>query len=186
MTTAQQSNTELAAQLSSTRKPGGADPMELRSLSARASNAERRLTIAQNQLASAEERLAAQNAKTAAADGKWDARVREYEERLKAAEEKYKRERQGAKESAVAYETQVKSVPAHALERDESLTRSAGPSTARRSSRTSGTRSCRTCSNRARGPTRLRDEGCARCFRLLSVARSLDVLYARNSNGSRI
>lgn len=84
--------------------------MELRSLTQRAANAERRLLIAQNQLAQAEERLANANTKTAAADSKWEARVKEYETRLKAAEEKVKRERQGAKETNLQLENQIKYV----------------------------------------------------------------------------
>lgn len=84
--------------------------MELRSLQTRATNAERRLQNAQNQLLAAEERLAGANQKTAAADGKWEARVREYEARLKAAEEKVKRERQGAKETNLQLENQIKCV----------------------------------------------------------------------------
>jgi uncharacterized protein (DUF342 family) len=84
--------------------------MEVRSLQARATNAERRLQNAQNQLLAAEERLANANQKTTAADGKWEARVKEYEARLKAAEEKVKRERQGAKETALQLENQIKCV----------------------------------------------------------------------------
>ncbi|KAJ6460887.1 hypothetical protein C8R45DRAFT_1179430 [Mycena sanguinolenta] len=103
-------NTELAAQLSATRKPGGPDPMEVRSLSTRAANAERRLNNAQNQLLATEEKVAAMNQKSAAADSKWEARVKEYEARLKAAEERVKRERQGSKERIAELETNLKSL----------------------------------------------------------------------------
>ena len=84
--------------------------MEVRSLKARATNAERRVDNLQNQLSMAEERALAVNQRTAATDAKWDARVKEYETRLRAAEEKYKRERQGAKERVVELETQTKCV----------------------------------------------------------------------------
>jgi chromosome segregation ATPase len=118
--------------------------MELRSLTARATNAERRLTIAQNQLAAAEERLATMNQKTTAADTKWEARVKEYEDRLKAAEEKYKRERQGSKESQTAYETQIKCVLAGVCEIPGTKRGLSDRSTVKRSLRRSATRSCKT------------------------------------------
>lgn len=100
-------NSELQSALSSNRK-GPADPMEIRSLTARAQTAERRLTNVQNQLALAEEKITSMGQKTTVADTKWEARVREYESRLKAAEEKVKRERQGGKERAVELESQVR------------------------------------------------------------------------------
>lgn len=84
--------------------------MEIRSLTARATNAERRLINLQNQLAASEEKMTSMNQKTQAADGKWEARVKEYESRLKAAEERVKRERQGAKERTMELETAVKCV----------------------------------------------------------------------------
>lgn len=91
-------NAELSAQISSLRRQPNTDSSEIRALTARATNAERRLTNAQNQLAQTEERINAMNEKTSSADTKWEARVREYEARLKAAEERVKRERQGGKE----------------------------------------------------------------------------------------
>jgi predicted nucleic acid-binding Zn-ribbon protein len=106
----QTTNTELAAQLAGTRKPGQPDPMEVRSLSTRAANAERRLNNAQNQLLATEEKVAAMNQKSAAADTKWEARVKEYEARLKAAEERVKRERQGSKERVAELENNLKFV----------------------------------------------------------------------------
>ena len=84
--------------------------MEIRSLTARAQNAERRAINLQNQLLQSEEKLTAVNQKTAAADTKWDARVKEYETRLKAAEEKVKREKQGGKERAQELDNQLKYV----------------------------------------------------------------------------
>lgn len=84
--------------------------MEIRSLTARATNAERRLINLQNQLASSEEKMTSMNQKTQAADNKWEARVKEYESRLKAAEERVKRERQGAKERTMELETAIKLV----------------------------------------------------------------------------
>ena len=102
-------NAEMAMQLSSIKRPGvGTDSMELRSLTTRAANAERRLNNAQNQLLATEEKVAAMNQKNMAADAKWEARVKEYETRLKAAEERVKRERQGSKERVVELENNVK------------------------------------------------------------------------------
>lgn len=83
--------------------------MEIRSLSARAVTAERRLNNAQNQLLATEEKVASMSQKTAAADSKWEARVKEYEARLKSAEERVKRERQGSKERVNELENQLKS-----------------------------------------------------------------------------
>uniref|UniRef100_A0A0W0F3I1 Mto1-like Mto2p-binding domain-containing protein n=1 Tax=Moniliophthora roreri TaxID=221103 RepID=A0A0W0F3I1_MONRR len=103
-------NAELTAQLSGVKRPGGSDGMEIRSLSTRALNAERRLNNAQNQLAATEEKIATMNQKSTAADAKWEARVKEYETRLKAAEERVKRERQGGKERVAELETQIKSL----------------------------------------------------------------------------
>lgn len=103
-------NAEMAATLSSIKKPGQVDSMEVRALSARASNAERRLVNTQNQLAAAEERISEINKKTGAAGAKWEARVKEYETRLKAAEERVKRERQGGKERVGELENNVKYV----------------------------------------------------------------------------
>ena len=84
--------------------------MEIRSLTARAQNAERRAINLQNQLLQSEEKLTVVNQKTAAADTKWEARVKEYETRLKAAEEKVKREKQGGKERAQELDNQLKYV----------------------------------------------------------------------------
>jgi len=89
------------------KKPNTNESMEVRSLAARAANAERRLNNAQNQLAAAEEKLALINSRSNAADEKWEARVKEYEARLRAAEEKVKRERQGGKERVAELETAV-------------------------------------------------------------------------------
>ncbi|KAL0063667.1 hypothetical protein AAF712_009359 [Marasmius tenuissimus] len=103
------SNIELTGQLSGiSKRPGGAESMEVRSLSARAVNAERRLNNAQNQLAATEEKIAQMNQKSVVADSKWEARVKEYEARLKAAEERVKRERQGGKERVAELENSIK------------------------------------------------------------------------------
>ncbi len=100
----------MAAQLAGMRRPGQTDSMELRSLSTRAVNAERRLNNAQNQLLATEEKLAHLSKKSTAADSKWEARVKEYESRLKAAEERVKKERQGAKDRVSELENSVKCV----------------------------------------------------------------------------
>ncbi|KAI0806659.1 hypothetical protein C8Q74DRAFT_1189709 [Fomes fomentarius] len=93
-----------------TRKGNQADSMEVRSLTARAQNAERRAMNLQNQLLQAEEKLTTVNQKTTAADSKWESRVKEFESRLKTADEKIKRERQGGKERAQELENQLKSL----------------------------------------------------------------------------
>lgn len=107
----QATNADMAAQLASQKRPGQGDSMEVRALSARATNAERRLINAQNQLVSAEEKMASMNQKNTSADNKWEARVKEYESRLKAAEERVKRERQGSKERVAELENNLKYVP---------------------------------------------------------------------------
>lgn len=103
-------NAEMASQLAGIKKPGGSDAMEVRSLTTRAANAERRLNNAQNQLLATEEKIASMNQKNLAADGRWEARVKEYEARLKAAEERVKRERQGSKERVLELENTLKSL----------------------------------------------------------------------------
>jgi chromosome segregation ATPase len=129
----QLTNSELAAQLVSIKKPGQTDAMEFRSLTSRAANAERRLANAQNQLVSCEEKIAAMNQKTAAADSKWEARVKEYEARLKAAEERVKRERQGSKERIAELENNHRCVDISQLWRNELDPHLQEPSTAARS-----------------------------------------------------
>ncbi|KAG5634459.1 hypothetical protein H0H81_001876 [Sphagnurus paluster] len=103
-------NAEMAMQLAAIKRPGQSDAMEVRSLTTRAANAERRLNNAQNQLLATEEKVAAMNQKSAAADAKWEARVKEYEARLKAAEERVKRERQGSKERVAELENNLKNI----------------------------------------------------------------------------
>jgi len=100
-------NVELSAQFSALRRHPQSDQSELRALTARATNAERRLVNAQNQLAATEEKIVTMNEKTSAVDNKWDARVKEYESRLRAAEERVKRERQGGKERINELEAHV-------------------------------------------------------------------------------
>lgn len=94
------------------RQPAAADaPAEIRALTSRANQAERRATVAQNQLAQLEERLATQSDRTGNAETKWEARIKEYERLLKEANEKFKRERQGAKERVSELEATIKFVP---------------------------------------------------------------------------
>lgn len=111
----------MATQLASQKRPGQGDGMEVRALSARATNAERRLINAQNQLAAAEEKMATMNQRNTNADGKWEARVKEYETRLKAAEERVKRERQGSKERVAELENNLKYVSSTAILRSRVL-----------------------------------------------------------------
>ncbi|PFH53520.1 hypothetical protein AMATHDRAFT_1175 [Amanita thiersii Skay4041] len=101
-------NNELTTQISSMKRPVAADTMELRSLSVRAANAERRLINAQNQLLALEQKIALMNERSSAADQKWEARVKEYESQIKLAEERVKRERQGAKERTAELESHIK------------------------------------------------------------------------------
>ena len=101
----------MAAQLAAFKRPGQTtDPMEMRSMTTRAINAERRLNNSQNQLLATEEKLATTTQSHLAATAKWEARVKEYESRLKAADERYKRERQGGKERVGELEGNMKSV----------------------------------------------------------------------------
>lgn len=111
----QATNADMATQLASQKRPGQGDAMEVRALSARAANAERRLINAQNQLVAAEEKMASMNQKNTNADSKWEARVKEYETRLKAAEERVKRERQGSKERVAELENNLKCVSIQCL-----------------------------------------------------------------------
>lgn len=104
----QTTNTELTAHLSSIKKPGQTEISEIKALTARAINAERRLTNAQNQLLAAEEKIATMNQKVTASDDKWEARVKEYEARQKVMQEQVKRERQGGKERISELEGTVK------------------------------------------------------------------------------
>ncbi|KAF8352161.1 hypothetical protein F5887DRAFT_1057800 [Amanita rubescens] len=103
-------NVELSAQVASAKRPMLTDSMELKSLQARAANAERRLTNAQNQLVASEEKVAVMNQRTTTADTKWEVRVKEYEARLKAAEERVKIERQGSKDRIAEMEKNIKSL----------------------------------------------------------------------------
>ncbi|QRW15481.1 microtubule organizer protein 1 [Ceratobasidium sp. AG-Ba] len=105
-------NDELTIQIRQLRRASSGDGVsanaEIRSLSARALNAERRLQNAQNQLATAEEKFSQQSERNASSEMKWEARVKEYEARVKLAEEKVKRERQGAKERLSEQENIIK------------------------------------------------------------------------------
>ncbi|KAF8842654.1 hypothetical protein BDN67DRAFT_898922 [Paxillus ammoniavirescens] len=103
-------NSDLAQQLTTARRPAQGDSQEIRTLLSRAVNAEKRLVVANNQLLQHEEKISNLNQKTSTTDAKWEARVKEYEARLKAAEEKYKRERQGGKERVLELENQIRSL----------------------------------------------------------------------------
>jgi ATPase subunit of ABC transporter with duplicated ATPase domains len=104
-------NADMATKLASQKRPGQTDDMEVRALSAHATNAERRSINTQNQLVAAEEKMASMNQKNASADNNSEARVKEYESRLKAAEERVNRERQGSKERVAELENNLKFVP---------------------------------------------------------------------------
>lgn len=82
----------------------------LRSLTERATSAEKRAQTATNQLALLEARIAEVQQKAGTAEDKWEARVREYENRLRVAGEKIKTEKQGGKERARELEARVRSV----------------------------------------------------------------------------
>jgi uncharacterized membrane-anchored protein len=100
---------DLQSQLSSLRATSSADgSSELRSVTARAMSAEKRVNALSNQLASLQAQVAEQEGKHADATSKWEARVAEFEKRLKAANEKVKAEKQGGKERALQLEMTVK------------------------------------------------------------------------------
>jgi hypothetical protein len=101
----------MAAQLAIMKRPGqSSDSMELRSLTTRAVNAERRLNISQNQLLAAEEKYATTSQSHSAAIVKWEARVKEYEMRMKAEMERTKNAKQGGKERVLELEGIVRLV----------------------------------------------------------------------------
>lgn len=85
-----------------------ASDSELRSLTARAVSAEKRVATLSNQLASLHAQIADQERKHTDATSKWEDRVKEFEKRLKAANEKVKAEKQGGKERALQLENTVK------------------------------------------------------------------------------
>jgi len=94
------SNIELNSHLSIIKTAPSAKDSEIKSITTRALNAERRFTNSQNQLAAEEEKSNFYQNKLTIAERKWDARVKEYEARIKAGDERVKRERQGGKERA--------------------------------------------------------------------------------------
>jgi hypothetical protein len=101
----------MSAQLAVIKRPGqSSETMELRSLSTRAVNAERRLNISQNQLLAAEEKYATTSQSHVAAIAKWEARVKEYEVRIKAEMERTKNAKQGGKERVLELEGIVRLV----------------------------------------------------------------------------
>jgi uncharacterized protein (DUF342 family) len=97
-------NSELNQQLSSLKTRVNTSDMspgtthKISTLSARASNAEKRLKATQDQLALVEDKFSEAKAKTGDAEEQWEARLRELMVKLREAQEKNKRERQGAKE----------------------------------------------------------------------------------------
>jgi predicted nucleic acid-binding Zn-ribbon protein len=114
LTPPQAHNDELMIQLRQLRRASSGEGVlastEIKSLSARAQNAERRLQNAQNLLAAAEERFTQQSDRNSNSEIRWEARVKEYEGRVRAAEEKVKRERQGAKERTTELENAIRCV----------------------------------------------------------------------------
>ncbi|KAG9090077.1 hypothetical protein FRC06_001235 [Ceratobasidium sp. 370] len=105
-------NDELSIQLRQLRRTSSGEGVtansEIRALSARAQNAERRLQNALNQLAAVEEKFSQQSERYASSEMKWQARVKEYEVRMKALEERVKRERQGFKERVAELENMMR------------------------------------------------------------------------------
>ena len=101
---ARATNSELTQQVSSLKTRVNVSDMspgsthKIQTLSARASNAEKRLRATQDQLALVEEKFAEAKGKIGFAEDQWQARLRELMVKLREAEEKNKRERQGAKE----------------------------------------------------------------------------------------
>lgn len=108
----QSTNAEISAQLASLKRGGNTssgDPSssDLKAMSTRVANAERRATHAQNLLLTKEEQMMAQIDRYKAAEEKWAARVAEYERREKQSLEKFKNERQGGKESILAMQNEI-------------------------------------------------------------------------------
>ena len=102
-------NAELSQQISGVRADtSGESSSALRSLTERATNAEKRSQTLANQLSQIEARLAEVQAKAGQAEDRWAARVKEYENRLRIAGEKIKTEKQGGKERARQLEDQVR------------------------------------------------------------------------------
>lgn len=97
-------NSELNQQVSSLKARVNTSDMspgsthKIQTLSARASNAEKRLKATQDQLALVEQKFSEAKNKTGDAEEQWEARLRELMVKLREAQEKNKRERQGAKE----------------------------------------------------------------------------------------
>lgn len=98
---------DLNAELSTVKYSNSSDS-EVRSLTARATSAEKRVTTLSNQLAAMQAQVAEQEGKHADATSKWEDRVKEFEKRLKAANEKVKAEKQGGKERARQLEETVR------------------------------------------------------------------------------
>ncbi|WVR06279.1 hypothetical protein IAU60_003309 [Kwoniella sp. DSM 27419] len=102
-------NAELSSQLSMVKAGTAVDSSSaIRSLTERATAAEKRAQQASNQLAALEARIAELQSRNGQAENKWEARVKEYENRLRIAGEKIKTEKQGGKERALQLEAQVR------------------------------------------------------------------------------
>ena len=102
-------NAELSQQISGVRADtSGESSSTIRSLTERATNAEKRSQTLGNQLSQLEARLAEVQARAGQAEDRWAARVKEYENRLRIAGEKIKTEKQGGKERARQLEDQVR------------------------------------------------------------------------------
>ena len=114
---AKATNSELAQQVSSLKTRVNVSDMspgsthKIQTLSARASNAEKRLRATQDQLALVEEKFAEAKGKIGSAEDQWQARLRELMVKLREAEEKNKRERQGAKERVRELQQTIECVP---------------------------------------------------------------------------
>ena len=100
---------DVAALRSSTASSSTSPPpaSTVRSLTERATAAERRVSNLMAQLSQLEAKLAEYQAQSGQAQDNWAARVREYEHRLKVAGEKIKTEKQGGRERARGLEDQV-------------------------------------------------------------------------------
>ncbi|TIB90893.1 hypothetical protein E3Q06_00136 [Wallemia mellicola] len=104
---------DLMTQLASAKSRAGQssnDSTEIKSLTARATTAERKLNITQNQLTQVENKLVEARNKIIDSDNKWSTRAKEFETKMKAAEDKVRRERLGAKDRVTDLEKNIENL----------------------------------------------------------------------------
>jgi peptidoglycan hydrolase CwlO-like protein len=80
---------------------------QIRALSEKSQNADKKVQVFKNQLSRLEAEMAEREAQHGQAEEKWAVRVKEYENQLKAMAEKIKTEKQGGKERAAELLRQI-------------------------------------------------------------------------------